>query len=105
MKARLVIGAGIPTASVFPICEGNGQCLDVQEAHICVRSKSEHAPMKTFMQVQNLELSACTPMVLGIFWPRKIQNFGAPGMNAGVHKRIRTNTFIYIQVLDVHGKY
>ena len=45
-------------------------------------------------------------LVPGIFWPRKIQNFGAPGMNASVrpkHERIRTNTFTYVQVLDVHG--
>ena len=90
------------------ICDANVQGLDVQEAHIRARSKSERAPMKTFMYVQNLELRACTPLVPGIFWPRKIQNFGAPGMNAGVrpkHERIRTNTFTYVQVLDVHGKY
>ena len=96
------------TASVFRICDANVQGLDVQEAHIRARSKSERAPMKTFMYVQNLELRACTPLVPGIFWPRKIQNFGAPGMNAGVrpkHERIRTNTFTYVQVLDVHGKY
>ena len=76
---------------------------NTDEAHIRAR-----APMKTFMHVQNLELSACTPLVLGIFWPRKIVNFSAPGMNAGVrpkHERIRTNTFTYVQVLDVHGKY
>ena len=94
--------------SVFRICDANVQGLDVQEAHIRARSKSERAPMKTFMYVQNLELRACTPLVPGIFWPRKIQNFGAPGMNAGVrpkHERIRTNTFTYVQVLDVHGKY
>ena len=94
--------------SVFRICEANVQGLDVQEVHIRARSKSERAPMKTFMYVQNLELRACTPLVPGIFWPRKIQNFGAPGMNAGVrskHERIRTNTFTYDQVLDVHGKY
>ena len=96
------------STSVFRICDTNVQGLDVQEAHIRARSKSERAPMKTFMYVQNLELRACTPLVPGIFWPRKIQNFGAPGMNAGVrpkHERIRTNTFIYVQVLDVHGKY
>ena len=94
--------------SMFRICNANVQGLDVQEAHIRARSKSERAPMKTFMYVQNLELCACTPLVPGIFWPRKIQNFGAPGMNAGVrpkHERIRTNTFTYVQVLDVHGKY
>ena len=56
----------------------------MREARIRARSKSERAPMKTFMHVQNLDLSACTPLVLGIFWPRKIQNFGALGMNAGV---------------------
>ena len=97
-----------PVSSVFRICDANVQGLDVQEAHIRARSKSERAPMKTFMYVQNLELRACTPLVPGIFWPRKIQNFGAPGMNAGVrpkHERIRTNTFTYVQVLDVHGKY
>ena len=101
-------GANVTTASVFRICEANVQGLDVQEAHIRARSKSERAPMKTFMYVQNLELRACTPLVPGIFWRRKIQNFGAPGMNAGVrpkHERIRTNTFTYVQVLDVHGKY
>ena len=95
-------------ASVFRICDANVQGLDVQEAHIRARSKSERAPMKTFMYVQNLELRACTPLVPGIFWPRKIQNFGAPGMNPGVrpkHERIRTNTFTYVQLLDVHGKY
>ena len=93
---------------MFRICDANVQGLDVQEAHIRARAKSERAPMKPFMHVQNLELSACTTLVLGIFWPRKIQNLGAPGMNAGVrpkHERIRTNTFTYVQVLDVHGKY
>ena len=88
---------------MFRICNANVQRLDVQEAHIRAR-----APLKTFMHVQNLELSACTPLVLGIFWPRKIQKFGAPGMNASVrpkHERIRTNTFTYVQVLDVHRKY
>ena len=95
-------------SSVFRICAANVQGLDVQEAHIRARSKSERAPMKTFIYVQNLELRACTPLVPGIFWPRKIQNFDAPGLNAGVHpkvERIRTNTFTYVQVLDVHRKY
>ena len=85
-------------------------------AWMCRRRTSVHVQnmdvhqwkRKTFMYVQNLELRACTPLVPGIFWPRKIQNFGAPSMNAGVrpkHERIRTNTFTYVQVLDVHGKY
>ena len=59
------------------------------------------------MYVQNLELGACTPLVPGIFWPRKIQNFGSPGMHAGVrpkHERTRMNTFTNVQVLDVHEK-
>ena len=93
---------------MFRICGANVHCLDVQEAHIRARSKSERAPMKTFIHVKNWELSACTPFVPGIFYPRKIQNFGAPGINAGVRpkdERIRTNTFTYVQVLDVQGKY
>ena len=56
---------------MFRTCDANVQCLDVQEAHIRARSKSESAPMKTFMYVQNLELGACTPLVPGIFGPEK----------------------------------
>ena len=62
-------------SSVFRICDANVQGLDVQEAHIRARSKSERAPMKTFMYVQNLELRVCTPLVPGNFFAPKNPKF------------------------------
>ena len=80
-------------SSVFRICNAKVQ------ARICRR----HIRARSKFGVKCLYAIGARD-----FWPRKIQNFGARGMDADdhpKHKCIRTNTFIYVQVLDVHGKY
>ena len=56
---------------MFRICDANVQDLDVQEAHIRARSKSERAPMKTFMYVQIWSCVLVLHWCQGFFGPEK----------------------------------